>query len=93
MIDSNPQAALLAEQLKHAITLFKSELEASKAAQCYYRDLSDHRLRFLETTSADHETRLRSASDGVTQFRTLHTLLTGASGIVAIIALIRSFFP
>ena len=93
MTDIDPYATLLGEQLRHAITLFKSDLDANKAAQCYYRDLSDTRLKSLETTANDHETRLRSATDGVTQFKTLHTLLTGASGIIAIIALIRSFFP
>jgi hypothetical protein len=85
-------STLLAEQLKHAITIFRAGLDACKAVQFHYKDLTDHRLKSLEERGNDHEARLRNATDGVTQFKLLVGLATGGSGIVAIIALIRSFF-
>jgi hypothetical protein len=71
------QAALIAEQLAHQIDLLRGELK-----------LSQQRLEALEARAVDHETRLRTLTDGVTQFRVLAGLTTGG-GLVSLIILLR----
>ncbi|NMB93252.1 MAG: hypothetical protein GYA26_03450 [Flexilinea flocculi] len=46
----------------------------------------------LEKQSLDHETRLRDATNGVTQFRLWSTLSNSGSALLSVTALIRSFF-
>ena len=75
------QAALVAEQFSHAVDLLRAE-----------QKLINSRLDRLEADSGDHEQRLRSATDGVTQFKVWSGLAAGGSGIVSLIALIRAFF-
>lgn len=71
------QAALIAEQLAHQVDLLRGELK-----------LAQQRLEALEARAVDHETRLRSLTDGVTQFRVLAGLTTGG-GLVSLIILLR----
>lgn len=71
------QAALIAEQLAHQLDLVRSDLK-----------LAQQRLDSLETRAADYETRLRSLTDGVTQFRVLAGMATGG-GLVSLVALLR----
>jgi len=71
----------VAEQFSHAIDLLKAE-----------QKLINSRLDRLELDSTDHEQRLRSATDGVTQFKVWSGLAAGGSGIVSLIALLRTFF-
>lgn len=82
------QAALLAEQMKHALDLMRSDLDALRAQQAHNQKLTDHRLELAEKDLLDHEARLRSNTDGVTQFK----LWSGTSGLLALAALVRSFF-
>jgi len=49
-------------------------------------------LARLEEDVRDHEQRLREATDGVTQFKTFHTLASGGSSFLSFLALIKSFF-
>lgn len=86
------QAALLAEQMRRALDLMKAELNALKAQQAHDRELVRHRLSALEGRADDHELRLRSATDGVTQFKMWAGLASGGSGLMALAALIRAFF-
>lgn len=88
--DSNDQAALLKEQLFHALDLLRSDLKAASREQAHDRDLNSRRLSALEAASQDHEARLRDVSKGVTEFRFL-VGLSGGSVILAVIALIKSF--
>ena len=74
------QAALIAEKFSHALDLIKDE-----------QRLINTKLERLEKTSDDHETRLRSATEGVTQFKVWSGLTAGGAGIVSIIALLRTF--
>jgi hypothetical protein len=46
----------------------------------------------LEERAGDHETRIRAATDGVTQFKMWAGFASGGSGIVSLIALLRAFF-
>ena len=50
------------------------------------------RLDEIEKRLADHETRLRDASTGVTQFRFWSTMSSGGSALMSLAALIRSYF-
>ncbi len=82
------QAALLAEQMKHALDLMRADFESLRAQQAHNQKLTDHRLTLAEKNLLDHEGRLRSNTDGVTQFK----LWSGTSGLIALAALLKSFF-
>jgi hypothetical protein len=86
------EARLLAAQMKHAFDLARNEIQTVKVLQDHYKAFTDHRLQQLEEVVKDHEQRLRAATDGVTQFKTFHTLASGGSSLMSFIALIKSFF-
>ena len=67
MMDEN-EAALIAEQVKHALDLLRAEIGGLQTEQACDRLMMDHRLAALEALARDHEERLRAASDGVLQF-------------------------
>lgn len=71
---------LLAEQLKRAIDRLRAE-----------ERLANQRLDALEKSAADHEARLRAVSDGVTQFKVWLGLTSGGSGLMSLLAFLRSF--
>jgi len=85
------QARLIAEQFSHTIDLLRKEIQSLQAEQQHSKQMADHRLLALESSIQDHETRLRSVTDGVTQFKVWSGLASGGSGIMAIVALIRSW--
>ena len=74
------QAALLTEQLSHANHLLQAQIKALEA-----------RLAFLEEDVRDHEKRIRSATEGVTQFKLFSGLASGGSGLMSLAALLRTF--
>jgi hypothetical protein len=90
-MEENSEAELIAEQLRHTIDLLRAEIAALRQSQEHDREMSGHRLRALEEQSRDHETRLRAATDGVTQFKVWSGLATGGSWIVSVFALIRAW--
>lgn len=90
-MDEN-EAALVAEQIRHALDMLRADLQAAQAAQEHHRALAAHRLDALEALARDHETRLRSATDGVVQFKVWSGLASGGSGLISLAALIKSFF-
>ncbi|NPV55227.1 MAG: hypothetical protein HPY76_00940 [Anaerolineae bacterium] len=77
---------LIAEQLRQA------EVNSLRAELRHLREMTDARLKLLEHASLDHETRLRAATDGVTSFKTWSGLANGGSSILALLALVKSFF-
>ena len=85
------QAALFAEQIRHALDLLRAEVNALRAQHEHDMDMCHHRLGSLETASRDHELRIRADTDGVTQFKMWAGLASGGSGLMALAALIRSF--
>jgi hypothetical protein len=87
----DPQTALIAEQLRHANSRLQAQLSALQAEQRHTRELCDHRLQDLEDRVSDHETRLRSATDGVTQFKMWSGLANAGSGLFSVLALLKSF--
>ncbi len=86
------QAALMEEQLKHALDLMQAEIDALRVVQNHDREMNSIRLKALEGRVEDHEGRIRSATDGVTQFKVFSGLASGGSGLVSLVALLRSFF-
>jgi hypothetical protein len=86
------EIALIAEQMRHAHSLLRAEVAALQAGLDHQRELSANRLEALERITADHETRLRAATDGVTQFKMWSGLTNGGSSLLAIVAFIKAFF-
>ncbi len=81
---------LIAEQLRHAMDLLRSENATLRSQINYDREFLSHRLNALEAKSCDQETRIRNATDGVTSFKTWSALVGGFSTILAILAFILS---
>jgi len=78
---SSDSSGLITEQLLHAVDMVRAELK-----------MINHRLDNLEKQATDHENRLRMATDGVTQFKVWSGLAAGGSGILSLIAMIRTLF-
>ncbi len=91
-MDENTAAALLAEQLNHAIDLLKADLAALETQLSHSTRLAEQQFREMERLTADHEQRLRAVSDGVTQLKVFASLASGSSSILSVAALIKSFF-
>ena len=91
-MEEEDNVALVVEQVRHIIDLKDAEIAAVKAELGHYREMTDRRLNDLEKGRDDHEQRIRSVTDGVTQFKMFAGLASGGSSIVAIIALIKTFF-
>lgn len=86
------QIQLLTEQFKHAFDLLRTDIQALRADVAHLRELTEARLSNVDECLADHEKRLRSVSEGVTQFKVWSSMANGGSGLASLIALIRSFF-
>jgi hypothetical protein len=84
-------AALFAEQMRHAMDLQRAEMDTLRALHNHDRELANHRIAALEAAVRDHELRIRADTDGVTQFKMWAGLASGSSGLMALAALIRSF--
>jgi hypothetical protein len=89
---NEPEAALIAEQMKHANALLGADVDALRAELAHYRELTDHRLKTLEEAGRDTELRLRSAADGITQFKVWSGLANGGSSLISLLALLKAFF-
>lgn len=93
------QAAVISEQLGRLKDNIESRFQKIEALINHQNELSEERLRALRLevgelrkAKEDHETRIRSATEGVTQFKMFSGLANGGSGILSIIAFVRSFF-
>jgi len=86
------QMNLITEQLKSTINLLKVEINKLATELAHTRELTEHRLKQLEKCNEDHEARIRSATDGVTQFKVWSGLASGGSSVMSIVALIKAFF-
>ena len=88
---TDDQLSLLGEQLKHALDLLQAELSGLRSEVRHQNELDRQRLSMLEQTGRDHETRIRAASEGVTQFKVWVGLASGSAGLAALTALLKSF--
>jgi hypothetical protein len=87
----DPQVALIAEQLRHAHSLLKADVDGLRQELAHYRELTNLRLGDLEEVRGDHEARLRSAADGITQFKVYMGLLNGGSTLLALLAMLKAY--
>ena len=90
-MDQDQATQLLTEQLKHLNTLYKARFDALEEKLNHAKQITDQRLSTLETTTQDHETRIRDATQGVTQFKLFSGLASGSSSLMSIVALIKAF--
>jgi len=82
----------LTAELRHMVSLLKAEVNKLEVELGHEHEMVEHRLVQLEKREEDHETRIRSATEGVTQFKMWTGLASGGSGIMALVALIKAFF-
>lgn len=87
----DPQTQLLAEQLRRAVDRLHAELTALAREQRHFAELTSQRLQALEKSRDDHETRLRTVSEGVTQFKVWSGLSNGGTWLVSLLALLRAW--
>jgi len=83
------QNRLIAEQLGHTLDLIKAEMAAIRAEQAHLTEVSQLRLKTLETQAVDFEKRLRELTESATQFKLLVSLAVGG-GLLSLIELVRS---
>jgi hypothetical protein len=84
--------ALLTEQLRHANVLLQAQIKTLDARLAHQQAMNQQRLTMLEEQIRDHETRIRTATEGVTQFKLFSGLASGGSGLMSLVALIKTFF-
>lgn len=83
---------LTAGRVLHALDLIRAEIGGLRVELAHQRELTERRIDALDQRVSDHETRLRDASAGVTQFRFWSTMTNGGSALMSLAALVRSFF-
>jgi hypothetical protein len=83
--------ALLTEQLRHANALLQAQIKTLDARLAHQQAMNQQRLAMLEEQIRDHETRIRTATEGVTQFKLFSGLASGGSGLMSLVALIKTF--
>lgn len=88
MPESDLEAELITEQLKHTLDLLRAETAALRREQGHACELANQRLKTLEAQAADFEARLRLLADTATQFKLLASLATGG-GLLSVILLLR----
>jgi len=87
----DPRAELLTEQLRHANHLLQAQINALEARQAHQAAITNQRLAALEEGLRDHEGRIRTATEGVTQFKLFSGLASGGSGLMSLVAFLRTF--
>ena len=86
------QVYLLGEQFRHMVDMMDAKLDRIELNQEHLKELIEHRLSYLEKQREDHELRIRAATEGVTQFKVRSELTSAGSGILSIMAIVKSFF-
>jgi hypothetical protein len=81
---------LIVTKLSHAIDLLHNENAKLKEEKDHEQKLFEHRLKLLEVAKDDHETRIRSTQDGVTNFKVRSGLANTGAGMVSLLALLRA---
>ncbi|NPV87263.1 MAG: hypothetical protein HPY45_14790 [Anaerolineae bacterium] len=89
---NDEEIALLGEQLRHALDLLRADHQVLRRALQHESEFVSHRLTQIEKRLEDQEARLRSATDGVSQFKMFSGLASGGSAILAVFAFVRSLF-
>jgi hypothetical protein len=84
-------AALLTEQLSHANHLLQAQIRTLEARLAHQFAVTHQRLAILEEQIRDHEARIRSATEGVTQFKLFSGLTSGGSSLMSLVAILKAF--
>ena len=91
MPTDDSQISLIREQFTHMLDLQQAQINALKSDYQHLREINESRLKTLECDSQDHESRLRSVTEGNTQFK-LIAGIGGGAGLIGLIGLIRSLW-
>ena len=83
--------ALLTEQLRHANNMMQAQIKALEARLSHQQGMNQQRLAILEEQIRDHEIRIRTATEGVTQFKLFSGLASGGSGLMSLVAILKAF--
>lgn len=83
--------ALLTEQLRHANNLMQAQIKSLEARLSHQQGMNQQRLAILEEQIRDHESRIRTATEGVTQFKLFSGLASGGSGLMSLVAILKAF--
>jgi len=83
--------ALLTEQLRHANNLMQAQIKSLEARLSHQQGMNQQRLAILEEQIRDHEIRIRTATEGVTQFKLFSGLASGGSGLMSLVAILKAF--
>lgn len=83
--------ALLTEQLRHANNLLQAQIKALEVRLAHQQAMNHQRLAMLEEEIRDHETRIRAATEGVTQFKLFSGLASGGSSLMSLVAVLKAF--
>lgn len=83
--------ALLTEQLRHVNNLLQGQIKALETRLAHQQAMNAQRLAMLEEQIRDHEVRIRTATEGVTQFKLFSGLASGGSGLMSLVAILKSF--
>jgi len=86
------QVILFGEQFRHMVDVMDAKLDRIELNQEHLKELIEHRLNYLEKQGEDHEARIRAATEGVTQFKVRSGFTSAGSGILSIMAMVKSFF-
>lgn len=84
--------SLLNEQLKHISYIIDSRFILLDEKLVTLRQFVDDRFSSIDRIIQDHESRIRDATEGVTQFKLFFGLASGGSTVMSIFALIKSIF-
>ena len=79
------------DNCKALLEAIRGEMQLMHAEIRHTRELCEHRLSAVERICEDHETRLRDAAAGVTQFRFWSSVTSGGSTAMSLLALLKSF--
>ena len=85
------QVYLLGEQIRYRVDMIDAKLDSIELNQEHLKELIEHRQIHLEKQGEDHETRIRAATDGVTQFKVRSGVTTAGSGILSIMTMVKPF--
>ncbi len=85
------ESLFTSEQLRYANGMLKAKLRLMEYQFSHRLALQEERLKQLEAQQADHESRLRSATEGVIQFKIISGLASGSSSLLSLAALLKAF--
>jgi hypothetical protein len=85
------QVILFGEQFRLYMDVMDAKLDRIELNQEHLKEMLENRLNFLEKQGEDHETRIRSATEGVTQFKIRNGITTVGSGVLSILAMLKAF--